>query len=289
MIVFSGSSCASLGRKIAKGKGLIPGKAKVERFPDGEIYLRLVSPVKGEECVLVQSTLGNDNLVELLLFLDMLRDQGASSVHAVVPYFGYARQDKSFNSGEALSAKTSLKLMLSLTDSVTTINCHFLDREGVYKFHDLEIKNLDAFPLLAKYFKEHLKCPMLIAPDKGSLEYAKNAAEIIGCEFDFLQKKRLSGEKVEIQTKDLDVQGKDTLILDDMISTGGTIIEAAKLLKSQGASSVNAGCVHGVFSTGAERVRSAVDLLVCTDTLERGISKVSVAQLIGKSLTQTTP
>jgi ribose-phosphate pyrophosphokinase len=284
MIVFSGSSCVSLGRKIAQGKGLLVGEAKNERFPDGEVYLRLVTPVKGEECVIVQSTLGNDNLVELLLFLDMLRDQGASSVHAVVPYFGYARQDKSFNSGEALSAKTNLKMLLSLSDSVTTINCHFLDREGVFKYNGLEIKNLDAFPLLAKYFKEHLKHPMLIAPDKGSLEYARNAAGLIGCEFDFLQKKRLSGEKVEIQTKDLDVKGKDTLILDDMVSTGGTIIEAAKLLRSQGASSVNAGCVHGVFSQGTQKVASAVDRLVCTDTIERDISKVSVAELIRKSL-----
>lgn len=284
MIVFSGSSCASLGRKIAQDKGLQLGEAKIERFPDGEVYLRLETPVKGEECVLVQSTLGNDNLVELMLFLDMLRDQGASKIHAVVPYFGYARQDKTFNSGEALSAKTTLKTILSLSDSVTSINCHFLDREGVFKFHDLEIKNLDAFPLLAKYFKEQLKRPMLIAPDKGSLEYAKNAAEIIGCEFDFLQKKRLSGEKVEIQTKELDVKGKDTLILDDMISTGGTIIEAAKLLRSQGAASVNAGCVHGVFSQGTQKVASAVDRLVCTDTIERDISKVSVAELIRKSL-----
>jgi len=284
MIIFSGSSCVSLGRKIAEGKGLRMGEAKIERFPDGEVYLRLVTPVKGEECVLVQSTLGNSSLVELLLFLDMLRDQGASKVHAIIPYFGYARQDKTFNSGEALSAKTILKMLLSLSDSVTTVNCHFLDREGVFKYHDMELKNLDAFLLLAKYFKEHLKCPMLIAPDKGSLQYAKNAAEIIGCEFDFLQKKRLSGEKVEIQIKDLDVKGKDTLILDDMISTGGTIIEAAKLLRSQGASSVNAGCVHGVFSQATQKVASAVDLLVCTDTIERDISKVSVAELIRKSL-----
>lgn len=283
MIIFSGSSCVSLGRKISEGMGLNAGEAKIERFPDGEVYLRLGTPVMGEECVLVQSTLGNDNLVELMLFLDMLRDQGASKVHAVVPYLGYARQDKTFNSGEALSAKTVLKTLLSLSDSVTTINCHFLDREGVYKYHDLEIKNLDAFPLLAKYFKERLKCPMLIAPDKGSLQYAKNAAEIIDCEFDFLQKKRLSGEQVEIQTKDLDVKGKDTLILDDMISTGGTIIEAAKLLKSQGAASVNAGCVHGVFSQGTAKVASAVDRLVCTDTIGREISAVSVAELIRKS------
>ena len=284
MIVFSGSSCVGLGRKVAQAQKSVLGEVKIDRFPDGEVYLRLMTPVKGEECVLVQSTLGNDNLVELLIFLDMLRDQGASKVHAVVPYLGYARQDKNFNSGEALSAKTVLKTIVSLCDSVTTINCHFLDKEGVYKYQDLEIRNLDAFPLLAKHFKEELKCPMLIAPDKGSLKYARNAAEIIGCEFDYLQKKRLSGEKVEIAIKELDVKGKDALILDDMISTGGTIIEAAKLLKSQGASSVNAGCVHGVFSQGSQKVASAVDRLVCTDTVERDISKVSVAGIIAKSI-----
>ena len=284
MIVFSGSSCAGLGRRVAEGMGMRLGEVKTGRFPDEEIYLRLLTPVAGEECVLLQSTLGNDNLVELLLFLDMLRDQGAAKIHAVVPYLGYARQDKTFNSGEALSAKTILKILLSLSDSITTVNCHFLDLEGVFKFHGMEIKNLDAFPLLAKYFKKELREPILIAPDKGSLKYAKNASEIIGCDFDFLQKKRISGEKVEIAVKEIPVKGKDALILDDMISTGGTIIEAAKLLRSQGAASVNVGCVHGVFSQGMEKVASAVDRLVCTDTLERGISKVSVAQLIAKSL-----
>jgi len=284
MIIFSGSSCLSLGRRVAEAKNCVLGDVKISRFPDGEVYLRLMTPVKGESCVLVQSTLGNDSLVELMLFLDMLRDQGASEVHAVVPYFGYARQDKCFNSGEALSAKTVLKMIVSLSDSVTTVNGHFLDRAGVYRYYDMEVRNLDAFPVLAGYFREELKCPVLIAPDKGSLQYAKNAAEIIGCGFDHLHKTRLSGEEVEIAVKDLEVNGKDVLILDDMISTGGTIIEAAKLLKSQGAASVSAGCVHGVFSQGSGRVASAVDRLVCTDTIERDISRVSVAGLIAENV-----
>ncbi len=285
MILFSGSSCVSLGRKVAAGLGARLGEAKIDRFPDGEIYLRALTPVKGEECVLVQSTLGNGNLVELILFMDLLRDRGASKIHAVVPYLGYARQDKSFNEGEALSAKTVLKVLHEFPDTLTTVNCHFLDKEGSFQFHGIELTNIDAFPLLAAYFKDRLKNPVLIAPDKGSLHYAKHAAEAIGCEFDFLQKKRLTSEKVLIETKKLSVAGKDALILDDMISTGGTIIEAARLLKSQGAASVSVGCVHGVFSHGVEGVKSAVDSLVCTDTIDRGgISAVSVAGLIAKSL-----
>jgi ribose-phosphate pyrophosphokinase len=285
MIVFSGSSCQNLGRKVAEPIGARLGEAKIDRFPDDEVYIRVLTPVKGEECVFVQSTLGNDNLVELLLFLDLLRDLGASRVHAVVPYLGYARQDKIFNEGEALSAKTVLKILHEFPDTLTTVNCHFLDKEGTLEFHGIELTNIDAFPLIAGYFKDRLKKPVLIAPDKGSLHYARHAAEVIGCEFDHMQKTRLSSEEVKIETKKLSVKGKDALILDDMISTGGTIIEAAKLLKSQGAASVNVGCVHGVFSHGIDRIKSGVDTLVCTDTLDRGeISAVSVAGLIAKSL-----
>jgi len=284
MLVFSGSSSLSLGKKVADAAGVMEGETKTDKFPDGEVYVRVLSDVKGERCVVIQSTLGNDALIELLITLDVLRDLGASRVDAVVPYLGYARQDKHFNSGEALSAKTILKTIKALSDSISTVNCHFLGKEGVFNFHGVRLRNLDAFPLVAGYFADKLKKPVVIAPDKGSLSYAKHAAGIIGCEFDFLQKRRLSGEKVVIETKKLDVAGKDALILDDMISTGGTIIESAKVLKKEGAASVNVGCVHGVFSFGVDNVRSAVDRLVCTDTIERDISKVSVSGLISNIL-----
>lgn len=284
MIVFSGGSSLALGLKVAKEAGWEFGELKTDRFPDGEVYVRVLSKVKDLECLIVQSTLRNDDLIELLILEDLLNDLGASKVHAVVPYLGYARQDRRFNEGEALSAKTVLKLIDGMADSFTTVNCHFLEEAGTFKYNGIKVRNLDAFPLLAEYFAGRLKCPVVIAPDKGSLHYAKNAACIIGCEFDFLQKKRLSGEKVIIETKRLDVAGKDVLILDDMISTGGTIIEAVKVLRKAGAETVNVGCVHGVFSHGVDKVKSVTDSLVCTDTIEREISRVSVSGLTVQAL-----
>ncbi|RLI85152.1 MAG: ribose-phosphate diphosphokinase [Candidatus Altiarchaeales archaeon] len=284
MIIFSGCSSISLGKKVAHRTNAEIGKIETKKFPDGEIYIRILSDIKGKECAVIQSTKSNDDLVKLILLLDLLRDLKASKVYTVVPYLGYARQDKRFEEGEALSAKTIVKILDEFSDSLITVNCHFLKRGGECEFHGIKMGNLDAFPLLAGYFRDKLEEPMVIAPDKGSLEYAQNAAEIIGCDFDFLEKERISGEEVRIEEKDLHIKDKDILILDDMISTGATIIEAAKFLYTRGVKSVNVGCVHGVFSKGIEKVRSSVDNLICTDTIERGISKVTVSGLIADKL-----
>ncbi|MFC2154203.1 ribose-phosphate diphosphokinase [Candidatus Altiarchaeota archaeon] len=283
MIVFSGQNSKELAAKIVRG-GFAEGKVERKTFPDGELYLRVATNVKGKECVVVASTTSNDDLVELLLLLDALNDQGAERIIAVVPYLAYARQDKAFLEGEALSAKTVVKLVSGLCDEILTFNCHFLDKEGKEKYQSVEVNNLDAFPILAKHFQEELKDPILIAPDKGSLEYAKTAAERMGCDFDNLSKTRVSSEEVEYEQKDLDVNGRDVLILDDIISTGGTIIRASEFIRKQSPSSINVGCVHGVFARGTEGLKKAVDSLVCTDTIQRPESKVSVSDQIIEEL-----
>ena len=284
MIIFSGSSSINLGKKVTDDINASVGNSRIKRFPDGEIYIKILSSVRGEECTVIQSTASNDDVVELILFLDLLRDCQASKIHTIIPYLGYARQDKRFEEGEALSIKTILKILDGFSDSITTVNCHFRRGVGEFISHGVKIRNLDAFPLVAGYFRDKLREPMVIAPDKGSLECARNASEVIGCDFDFLEKERLSGEEVHIGVKELNVEGRDIVILDDIISTGGTIIEATKSLHSQGARSVNVGCVHGVFSQGMEKINSSVDSLVCTDTIERDVSKVSVAGLISREL-----
>lgn len=286
MIVFGGSISSKLAEAVSKkldsGLGLIDSR----RFPDGEFYLKLLSDVKGKDCILIETTNSNDALIELFLLLDLLRDSNARKIHAVVPYLGYARQDKRFKEGEAFNAKTILKLIDQFSDSILTVNCHFLDSEGEFNFEGIQIRNLDAFPLVAKYFKNRLKHPVLISPDEGALEYAKRASEIINCEFDYLEKTRISDQEVKIDTKKLDVSGKDVIILDDIISTGATIIEAAEFIKKQGARSIHAGCVHGVFSKGLQQFKGVLDDLVCTDTIPTEVSKITVADLVSKSIRQ---
>jgi len=284
MITIQGSDSIGLAGKISQELGAELAKIESKRFPDGEIYVRILSNMRGEECAVIQSTLGNDALIELILILDLLQDLGASKIHAVVPYLAYSRQDKRFQEGESLSAKTILKIIDGMSDSIITVNCHFLKAGGEFDFHGIKITNIDAFPELANYFKRRLENPFLLAPDKGSLDLVKNAAGIIGCEFDYLIKERISGEEVKTEAKELNVEGNDVIILDDMISTGGTIINAAELVRSQKAKSVSAGCVHGVFSQGLEKLKTATGEIICTDTIQTDVSGVSVAGLIAEKL-----
>ncbi|OYT53172.1 MAG: ribose-phosphate diphosphokinase [Candidatus Altiarchaeales archaeon ex4484_2] len=284
MIVYGGSNSIELTSKISAISGFSKGDVEIKTFPDGEIYVRILSDVCGKEAVLVQSALDNNALVESLLLLDALRDSGAKKIHAVFPYLVYMRQDKKFMEGEALSAKTVLSLLNEKSDYLTLVNAHFLDTGGVHVFHGMEINNLDALPLIAKYFAGKLGNPVFVAPDEGAREVVGRAAEKTGCEFDYLEKNRINGEEVEIKPKDLNVEGRAVVILDDMISTGGTMIEASRALRSQGAKTINLGCVHGVFSKGTEIFNKVCDSIVCTDTLPQRESLVSVTDLIVESL-----
>ncbi len=284
MLIIPGSNSPRLAERVSRELGAELADVETKKFPDGEIYTRIVSDVRGRECAVVQSTPDNDSIVELILTLDLLRDLGASGVHAVVPYLGYSRQEKRFREGEALSAKTILRVIKSLSDSILTVNCHFLKAEGEFDFHGIRIRNINAFPEIANYFRERTNNPFLIAPDKGSLEIVKNLAMAIGCKFDSLKKERISGEEVKTEAKEMNVEGKDVIILDDTISTGNTIINAAELVKKQGAKSVSAGCVHGIFSKGLKKLNAATDGVISTDTIQSDVSRVSVAGLIAKEL-----
>ena len=284
MIIFAGSESISLTGKVAKKINVELGRIEIKRFPDNEFYVRVLSNIKGKNCVVIQSTPRHDNLIELFIILDALQDFEAKNTSVILPYLTYARQDKRFKNGEALSAKTILKILDSFSDLIVTINCHFFDKEGEFEYHGIKIRNLDAFPDLARYFGARLSNPVVIAPDKGSEKYAEKAAEILKCDFDYLSKKRISGTEVQIDIKKLDVKGKDVLILDDIISTGGTILEAAKIVRKQGARSVNVGCVHGIFSKGLKMFDGVVDELVCTDTIPKKVSKVSVSRLLADAI-----
>lgn len=284
MIVFGGSASKKLADCVSKLSSCELGLIDSRRFPDGEHYIRVLSKVENRTCVVIQSTPTNDAIVELLLLLDTLNDLRAKEVHAIVPYMGYARQDKRFRDGEAFSAKTILKLLDEYSDSITTINCHFLDAEGVFSFESIRLRNLDAFPLVAGYFKNKVASPVVVSPDDGALNYAKKAASIIGCEFLCLNKERLSDNEVKISMDGVEVSDRDVIILDDMISTGSTIVEASNVLKAAGARSINAGCVHGVFSRGLKIFKGVVDEVVCTDTITQKVSKITVANILAEEV-----
>ncbi|MFH0863133.1 MAG: ribose-phosphate diphosphokinase [Candidatus Altiarchaeota archaeon] len=284
MLVFGGSQSASLAWDVAKAAGAELGKSEVRGFPDGETYVRILSGIKRRDCAYVQSIRSNDDLVEALLSIEAIKDAGAHQVHAVLPYLAYMRQDKRFKDGEALSAKTVLKMLHDVADSVAVVNCHFLNGAGQAVYNGINFMNLDAMPLLAKSMGDRVKSPLVVAPDKGSLSYAKEAAGILGCDFDHLSKKRLSGTEVAIKPKELNVKGMDVLIIDDIISTGGTIVEAVKVIKGWHPGSVSVGCVHGLFLNGVESFQGVADMLMATNTLNNPVDKVNVAGLIAQEL-----
>ncbi len=280
MIVFGATEAGGLGWETAKQMNADVGKIESKKFPDGELYMRVLSDVKGKDCAVIRSIRTSDDLVGLILLLDALRENKAKMIHCVTPYLTYMRQDKMFASGEPISAKTVLRIIDELADDITTVNCHFNNEPGRFAYHNIVLRNIDATPALVDYFKGKVSKPTVIAPDKGSLAYAKRAAEQLDCEFNHLSKKRVSGEKVVIEDKKLDVRGKDVIMLDDIISTGGTIVEAAKVIRDWKPNSINVGCVHGLFLKGIEQFKGVVDRVVSTNTLETPVSKVNVAKLI---------
>ncbi len=277
MIIFHSQKSGGLAKAVAKGLGAETGEIERKVFPDGEIYIRLMNSVSGEDTALIHTTQTNDDLVELILILSALKDNRARRITCVVPHMIYQRQDEAFLEGEAVSAKVVLKILKSFADEIITANAHFMDEAGRGKFGGVEVTNLDAFPLLGAHFRG-VKDLVIVSPDEGSMHYAEAAAKAVGCPYDYLIKNRINGETVEMQPKKLNVKGKNVVILDDIISTGGTMVKAAEFLKKQGAKGVYLGCVHGVFTKGIDIFKGLE--VISTDSIPNKLGKVSLAPVI---------
>lgn len=281
MILFFSQTSEALAREVAKEIGADLGRKEVKVFPDGETYVRLLADVAGKKVVVIHTTRTNEDLIELLFTMSALRENGARSVICVVPHLIYQRQDQEFIKGESVSAKVVLNLINKYADRIYTVNAHFLEKGGKAIFGGVAITNLDAFPLLGRHF-QGVKDLVIIAPDEGAMHYAEAAGRAVGRPYDHLIKRRIDGETVDMRPKKLDVAGKNVAILDDIISTGGTMLKAAEMLKEQGAKDVYIGCVHGIFSKGTNIFKGVE--VVCTNSLLTPVSRVSLAPLIAEAL-----
>jgi ribose-phosphate pyrophosphokinase len=282
MIVLGGSTSKSLSQDLAKVLGLEYVQATTKRFPDGEAYVRIERDALDKEVVLVQNTYPDSNFLELLLLLDAARGLGADKITCVIPYFGYARQDRRFNPGEALSAKVILRHLEMEMDRLLTIDLHKPD--VLEWFARAPAMDLKAAPAIGDFFAA-FGIDLVLGPDKGAVHRAKEVADVMGCESDHLEKTRLSGTEVRIAPSQIGAKGKTVLIVDDIISTGGTIVAATSELKRLGAAKVYAACTHGLFTGGAvERLRGVCDMVVSTNTLESEASKISVAKVVAKEI-----
>jgi ribose-phosphate pyrophosphokinase len=289
MIIIGGSSSQALAAKVANELGVNAGGLEVRRFPDGEKYVRVLSEVKDCSVAVIQSIhhTPDELLFEYLLLTDALKDLGAKRVVGFIPYFAYARQDERFKPGEALSFKTVTKLIECVgTDEIFTIDVHqhrVLKSSEIFR---IPSHNLSAMGLLADYVQKHgrLEHPLVIGPDAEAEQWARIAAERLHTDYDVFLKKRLGDAHVEVRPRQSNASGRDALIVDDIISTGGTIVEAVKILQSQGARRIMVACTHAILAPGAlEKIKEAgVEDVVGTDTVPGPISQVSVAPLIAE-------
>lgn len=282
MIIVGGSSSRDLAKELAAILQCTYVQAATTRFPDGECYTRIDHKELDDDVVIVQNTYPDGNMIEMFLLQDAVRRLGAKTITLVIPYFGYARQDRVFKPGEPESARVVAEHLDMVCDRVITVDIH---KEDVLKYFKCPGEDLKAAGAIAEYFMDK-SIDLVLSPDIGAIGRAKSVAEKMGLKSDHLTKVRLSGSEVKISPANMDCAGKNILIVDDMISTGGTIIAAVHALREAGASGVSVACTHGVFVDNAvERLTgSSLDTLLCCNTLENELSHISVAPIIADAL-----
>jgi ribose-phosphate pyrophosphokinase len=268
------SACAAIGHTI--------GEARTQSFPDGELLVRIEEDVRGKDCFVVISTCKpvNDNLTELLIFCDCLLRASASRVTIVTPYFGYARQDRKDQGRVPITAKLVANLITAAgAHRALAIDLHAAQIQG---FFDLPMDHLSATPILTKYFRdmrEELGDLCLVSPDVGNVKVAEGFANLLGGDLAFINKRRISGSEVTTGHLIGSVEGKTVLMVDDMISTAGTICQAAKFVMEHGAKGVIAAATHGLFSGDAVKklTASPISKIIVTNTvpLPEGIGSLS--------------
>ena len=294
--IFPGRSTRGLTEAICQSLDLPMGDAVVDTFPDGEIRLKLEDDVRGHDCFVVQSTCPpvNDNLLELLIYIDCLRRASANRITAVIPYFGYARQDRKAEGRTPITAKLVANLIVEAgVDRVLTMNLHADQIQG---FFDIPVDHLTALPVVADHF-EKLAVPncVVVSPDVGNLKTATAYATRLNADMAIIDKRRVSGDKAKAMTIIGDVEGKNVLIFDDMVATAGTVLEAATLLRRHGAADIYVGATHAVLAGQAcERLTQANLRQLCvTDTIPvreeyrrrlDNLVVLSVADLMGKAI-----
>ena len=290
--VFSGSSNVTLGAAVCKYLEIPLGGAKIERFPDGEKFIKLEDDVRGRDCFVVQSTCEpvDEHLIELLIYLDCLRRASAKRVTAVIPYFGYARQDRKDEGRVPITAKLVANLIATAgANRVLAIDLHAQQLQG---FFDIPVDHLTGELVLGKYFRDmKISNLTVVSPDVGNMKIAARYASHLGGELAIVHKKRISGSEVKAQEIIGEVQGRNILMCDDIIATAGTVCSAARLVKQRGAEKIYVGATHGIFAGGAmERLGKApIDKVVVTDTIPLDdkptvIKVLTISAMLGEAI-----
>jgi len=296
--IFSGRVSADLTDRVCERLEMARSAARIDSFPDGEVIVKVEEDVRGRDCFVVLSTCTpvNENLMELLVFIDCLKRARANRVTVVIPYFGYARQDRKDEGRVPITAKLVANLITAAgCDRVVALDLHAAQIQG---FFDIPVDHLSATPVFAKHFlsmRDRLGDLCLVSPDVGNVKVAEGFANLLGGELAIINKRRISGSQVTTDHIIGNVKNKVVLMFDDMISTGGTVCEAADLVMRMGATEVIIAATHGVFAGKAvERLaKTNISQIYVTNTIPGGprldplrprLVELCVSELIGAAI-----
>jgi ribose-phosphate pyrophosphokinase len=292
--IFTGNANIALAKKVCDELGEKLGDAEVTTFSDGEVAMYIKESVRGADVFVIQPTCQpvNDNLMELLIFIDALKRASAGRINAVIPYYGYARQDRKTRARDPITSKLVADMITAAgANRVITIDLHAGQIQGYF---DMPVDQLQGGPILAKHIKKYLKPnTVIVSPDVGGVLRARNFAAMLDLPLAIIEKRRQKANVSEVMNVVGDIKGKDVVLIDDIVDTAGSLTKAAKVLKDFGAEDVYACVTHGVLSGPAiERIQnSVIEKLIVTDTIplteEMKIDKIeviSVAPLIAEAI-----
>lgn len=296
--IFAARSGRELAQRMCEHIGLPLGQAETVQFPDGELLVKLLEDVRGRDCFIVCSTCApvNDTLMELLVYMDCMRRASARRITAVIPYFGYARQDRKDEGRVPITAKLVANLITGAgADRVLCVDLHAAQIQG---FFDIPVDHLTAAPVLCEHYQrlvQDLGDCVVVSPDVGNVKVANMFANLLGCEMAIIDKRRQSGSQVFVKNLIGDVKGRRVLMFDDMITTAGTVTEAARVVMEEGATGCEVACTHAVLVGQAfQRLATpAISSVVVTDTIPGGerlapiqdrLTVLTVARLLGEAV-----
>jgi len=293
--IFSGTSNEALAKAVCGYLEVPLGGAEIEKFPDGETIIRIEDDVRGRDCFVIQSTSTpvDEHLMELLIYLDCLKRASAARITAVIPYFGYARQDRKDEGRVPITAKLVANVITAAgANRILAVDLHAPQLQG---FFDIPVDHLTGELVLSKYFRDKkIEKLTVVSPDVGNIKIASRYASHLGGDLAIVHKRRISGQEVQAQELIGNVEGRNVLMCDDMITTAGTVCSAAQLVKERGAKRICVGATHGVFAPGAvEKLSKApIDEVVVTDTVPlspeaaklKKIRVLTVSAMVGEAI-----
>ncbi len=254
----------------------------IKKFPDGEIYLRIVDELKPDvPVIIINTTINTEAVLEMAFAIDAVKRFHVKKIIAVTPYFGYGRQDKQFLPGEAISASVIARM---LTDGVSDFIMVEPHSDYIKKYFDCKVHIVSAASAIFEKFKD--KIDLVVSPDKGGIGRAATVGKLLNTQYTYLNKKRISSYEVAMEfTDNISMNGKKILIVDDLVSTGGTIIKASELIKKAGALEIHVACTHGLFiDNSGYKISRVVDSLNTTDTVQTPYSTIPISKYIARSI-----